>query len=108
MSVIEPRRGHVYRMFDQDYGTLHCLVISTLPAYDTDDSCLAVRITVTGTVHHFPGWVRLSSGDPVGGYAVTHDLDRADPEEMKEDLGPLSMDSMVKVEQALKRMMFGK
>jgi mRNA interferase MazF len=92
-------------MYDQEYGTLHCLVISTLPAHDTDDSALAVRITMTTKAHSFPGWVRLSSGDPVGGYAVTHDLDRVDPDELKEDLGEISLDTLVKVRQALKHML---
>jgi mRNA-degrading endonuclease toxin of MazEF toxin-antitoxin module len=91
-------------MHDQQYGTMHCLVISTLPAYDSDDSALTVRVTLTSKAHNFPGWVRLNSGDPVGGYAVTHDLDRVDPDELKEDLGELSLDTLVKVRQALRRM----
>lgn len=105
MTNAEAVRGHVYRMHDDEYGLLYCMVISTLPSFDGDTSCLAVRVTVTTASHSFPGWVRLESGDPGCGYVVTHDLDRVDHDELKEDLGPLSAMTLVKVEQALKRML---
>lgn len=103
--MITPMRGHVYRMTDPEYGTLYCLAISVVPSYEGDRSILAVRVTVTGQMHHFPGWVRMNSGDPCGGYVVTHDLDRVDLDELTEDYGPLSMDTMVDVEKALRRML---
>lgn len=102
---IEPFRGHVYRMVDDEYGTLYCLVISTIPAFEADSSCLAARVTLTTQRHDFPGWVRLKSGDPCGGYVVTHDLDRVDHDELKEDIGPLSAETLLQVERALKRML---
>lgn len=102
---ITPERGHVYRMYSDEYGRLYCMVISTVPAFEADSSCLAVRVSVTNKAHDFPGWVRLSSGDPGYGYVVTHDLDRVDFDELKEDLGPVSSNTLFAVEHALKRML---
>lgn len=102
---ITPERGHIYRMIDDEYGTLHCLVVSTIPAFEADSSCLAARVTVTRDKHDFPGWVRLASGDPGFGYVVTHDLDRVDLSELKEDLGELSIDTMMEVGRALRKML---
>lgn len=103
--MIKPQRGHVYRMHDDEYGAMHCLVISTIPSADDDDSSIALRIAVTTTPHHFPYWVRLSSGDPTFGYVVIHDLDRVGHDELKEDLGLLSLETMVNVERSLKRLL---
>lgn len=104
MSVIQPERGHVYRIHDDEYGRMHCLVISTVPSHDADTSCLALRVAVTNRRFHFPYWVKLGSGDPGFGYVVVHDLDRVGHDEMKEDLGPLSLETMMSVKQSLKRL----
>lgn len=100
MKII-PARGHVYRMDDPSYGTLFCLSVS-VPRLELDDTCTAVRVSVTSERRDFPGWVRLGSGDPGFGYVVTQDIDRVDYEELAEDLGELSMETMLKVERALK------
>jgi mRNA-degrading endonuclease toxin of MazEF toxin-antitoxin module len=89
-------------MHGDDYGTLHCLLVSTVPVCEGDMSCLAVRVSVTREPRRFPYWVRLGSGDPGFGYVVVHDLDRVEAEELKEDLGELSTESMFEVERALK------
>jgi mRNA-degrading endonuclease toxin of MazEF toxin-antitoxin module len=89
-------------MQDPEYGRLHCLAIGTSPVHPGDTSILAIRVTVTGQQLHSPYWVRLRSGDPCGGYVVVHDLDRVDLDELTEDLGPLSFESMFEVEKALK------
>ena len=98
-------RGHVYRIEDPDYGTLHCLCVSTERGTDSPDSFLAVRVTVTRQPRDFPGWVRLGSGDPVPGYAATDDLDRVEYDELAEDLGEISMETQLGVNQALRRML---
>jgi mRNA-degrading endonuclease toxin of MazEF toxin-antitoxin module len=103
--TIAPKRGHVYRMQGYASGPLHCLAIATSPVHPGDESFLAVRVSVTGQQLHFPYWVRLRSGDPCGGYVVVHDLDRVDLDELTEDLGPLSFESMFEVEKALKGML---
>lgn len=103
--IPDPQRGHVYRMSDPEYGTLHCLVISIASSYQGDESVLAVRVTVTGQIHRFPGWVRMTSGDPCAGYVVVGDLDRVDCEEFSQDLGPLSATTLFETEQALKKML---
>ena len=103
MSTDNPIRGHIYRMYDPDYGTLHCLVISSEQVHGTEGSSLALRVTVTSQRYNFPYWVRLSSGDPCPGYAIAYDLDRVDHDELKEDLGELSAPTMLLVDQALRR-----
>lgn len=102
--IIRPVRGHIYRMHDPEYGTLFCLVVS-VAREELGDTCIAVRVSVTKERRAFPGWVRLGSGDPAFGYVITQDIDRADHEELKEDLGEVSMETMADVGRALKRML---
>lgn len=104
MNIV-PKRGHVYRMEDPEYGRLHCLALAVQSVPGMEDSFLAVRVTVTGQRHDFPGWVRLVSGDPCAGYVVVHDLDRVDTCELSEDLGHLAMVTLLEVERELKRML---
>lgn len=101
---MNPRRGHVYRMHDESYGTLFCLTLPTLYG-QLHGSCLAVRVSVTQETRDFPGWVRLTAGDPAFGYVVTQDIDRVGHDELKEDLGPLSVATMLQTEQTLKRVL---
>lgn len=103
--TLKPIRAHVYRMQDPEYGTLHCLCISTERGYLNPDSFLAVRVAVTRDRHDFPGWIRMSAGDPVTGYAATDDLDRVDYDELAEDLGQITMETEYKVKQAIRRML---
>jgi mRNA-degrading endonuclease toxin of MazEF toxin-antitoxin module len=103
--VINPKRGCVYRMEDPEYGRLHCLALAVQSVPGMEDSFLALRVSVTGQRLDFPGWVRLTSGDPCAGYAVVHDIDRVDIEELAEELGPLSPVTMLAVEQQIKRML---
>lgn len=101
---LRPIRGHVFRMSDPEYGTLYCLPLST-PYAELRDSCLAVRVSVTHQRRDFPGWVRLGSGDPAFGYVVTQDIDGVDDDELKEDLGPLSAETMLNVERMVRRVL---
>lgn len=101
--TIKPQRGHVYRIQDPDYGTLHCLCVSAGRGYTNPDSFQAVRIAVTRERHEFPGWIRMNSGDPIPGYAATDDLDRIDYDELAEDLGEVTMETMDAVRRALRR-----
>lgn len=105
MTPVAPQRGHVYRMEDPGYGRLHCLVIAVSPPELKDDVCQALRVTVTHNHRlSFPGWVRMRSGDPAAGYVIVSvpDLAHVDFDELTEDLGPLSMETMVEVEKALR------
>lgn len=105
--TIEPQRGHVYRIQDPEYGTLHCLAVAVKTGPDGGD-CLAVRVTVTGQRLSFPGWVRMGSGDPAGGYITVsdiEDLDHVDREELVDDLGVLSPETMMLVEKELRKML---
>ena len=98
---ITPVRGHIYRMDSED-GRLYCMVIAVHPAYEGDSSFVAVRVSVTNQHRSFPGWVRLTSGDPATGYVIVQDLDRVDLEELTDDLGKVSMSTMFEVEKALR------
>lgn len=91
-------------MYDSVYGTLFCLTVSDSHA-ELGDTCIAVRASGSTERRDFPGWVRFGAGDPVAGYAVVHDLDRVDFDELKEDLGPVSQDTMHNVNRALKRLL---
>ncbi len=91
-------------MHDEEYGTLFCLAMSTAYA-QLHESFLAVRVSVTREARDFPGWVRLHAGDPDFGYVVAHDIDRVDRDELKEDLGPLSVGTMLGVEDVVKRVL---
>jgi mRNA-degrading endonuclease toxin of MazEF toxin-antitoxin module len=88
-----------------EYGRLHCLAIAVQSVPGMENSFRALRVTVTGQRHDFPGWVRLTSGDPCAGYVVVHDIDRVDTDELNEELGPLSPVTMLAVEQQIKRML---
>lgn len=102
--MITPQRGNLYRLHDPEYGTFYCLAISA-PYAEMDGGCIAVRVSLTNEHRDFPGWVRLGTGDPAFGYVVTPDIDRVDHDELKEDLGPLSLGTMVQVDQALKKVL---
>lgn len=101
MTFVEP--GHVYRLRDVGFGTLHCLAVDTKPAPDLEDSFGALRVTLATQRHSFPDWVRFTSGDPCPGYAVVYDYERVGTEEIKENLGALSLDTWIEVRVALKR-----
>ena len=73
--------------------------------FELGDTCFAVRATGATKRYDFPGWVRFGAGDPVAGYAVVHDLDRVDFDELKEDLGAVSQETMHSVGRALKRLL---
>lgn len=103
--MIHPQRGHVYRMEDPEYGRLHCLAIAVQEFPGMENSFQAIRVTVTGQRHDFPLWIRMHSGDPCAGYVVVHDLDRVDTDELTDDCGPLSSETLFSVEQALKKML---
>lgn len=103
--MIEPKRGHIYRMEDPEYGRLHCLAIAVQSVPGLEGSFLAVRVTLMPRRVDFSGWVRLSSGDPCGGYIVVHDLDRVEICELADDLGMISMPTLNAVERSLKWML---
>lgn len=98
-----PIRGHVYRMHDPEYGTLFCLIITTEPSHLYPESCVAARVTVTPERRYFPLWVRLGPGDPTSGYVAVDDFDRVDYEELKEDIGEVTFETMTEVCKTLKR-----
>lgn len=100
---LTPVRGHVYRMNDEQ-APLYCMAIAVLPAQADDPGFYGLRVTVTSARHDFPGWVRLNSGDPVGGYVCCHDLSWVELEELDQDLGPVSMETMLEIEKAVRRL----
>lgn len=102
--MILPKRGHVYRLEeDPEFGRTHCLAVAVQHIPGMEDTFLAVRVTITSQRHDFPTWVRMTSGDPCAGYVVVYDIDRRDNEEITEDLGPLSLATLLNVERELQR-----
>jgi mRNA-degrading endonuclease toxin of MazEF toxin-antitoxin module len=101
--TIKPIRSHIYRMKDPEYGTLFCLCITTEHGLFNPDTFKAARVTITREIHDFPGWVRLTSGDPVSGYVDTHDFESVEYDELIEDLGEVCPETDLQVRRTLRR-----
>ena len=97
MSVA-PLRGQVYRC-DLGYGLKPWLVISNNSRNRLLSDVIAIRLTTT--TRELPTWVKLSQADPLTGYANADCIEQLGKDELGEYLGPLSRESMGKVNQAL-------
>lgn len=98
------QHGHIYRIFAEPDITLLGLVISTGFVNTAEDSCVMVLVTRDRNAPAgLPRWVRMSSGDPTAGYIVCHDINTVAQMYLKEDLGPITLDTHLKVNEALKR-----
>lgn len=105
---IAPQRGHVYRVMigPTAESAILCLVVSS-NAHNAQESKYACVLVTSerNAPAGLPSWVRLASGDPAFGHIVCSHIDMIFPEELKEDLGSVSMETELKVNQALKRML---
>lgn len=103
MSQIIPQRGHIYRVALAPEVTGLGLVISTVPHNNRYPDCLTIGVQAgRDSQQLYPGWIRLSSGDPAFGYITCNDIGPTGRDELKEDLGELSPDTMREVERVLK------
>lgn len=51
-----------------------------------------------------PSWVRLNAGDPAFGYAVCSYVNMVHKDELREDLGEITMETQLGVDRAIRRM----
>jgi mRNA interferase MazF len=91
-------RGQVYRS-DLGYGAKPWLVISNNKRNALLNSVIAVRITTTSK--DLPTWVPLTRADPITGYVNTDDIQQLYIDELGDELGTLSRQTMLNVNRAL-------
>jgi mRNA interferase MazF len=94
-----PVRGRVYRA-DLGFGLKPWLVVSNNARNKAIDDCLVVRITTTE--RQLPSWVELTQNDPLVGFVNCDDLGPLYKDQIGEDLGALSPETMMRVAQALR------
>ncbi len=97
MSVT-PARGQVYRC-DLGYGAKPWLVVSNNARNRVLSDVIAIRLTTT--VRELPTWVKLSTADPLTGYANADCIEQLGKDELGDYLGALSPATMRTVNQAL-------
>jgi mRNA interferase MazF len=98
---IIPVRGLVYRA-DVGYGPKPFLVVSNNTRNQNLSDCLAVRLTTTPKPD-LPSIVKLESADaPLIGSVCCDDITALYRDELKEQLGALSLGTIMRVATALK------
>lgn len=102
MSQGVPQRGHIYRIDVGQEDTLLALVLSVRAVHEVQSDCITLLVVRDRTPVRLPYWVRLGAGDPSFGYVVCRDIGMVGREDLKEDLGELSGETMREVERALK------
>ncbi|WP_445400534.1 type II toxin-antitoxin system PemK/MazF family toxin [Streptomyces sp. LE64] len=103
MSEIVPVRGRVYRA-DLGAGLKPWLVVSNNARNRSLGDCVVVRIT-TSTKPPLASIVELGTHDPLVGRVLCDDLGPMYRDEIKEDLGALSLQTMVRVGTALQHVL---
>jgi mRNA interferase MazF len=90
-----PLRGRVYRA-DIGTGLKPYLVVSNNGRNAATDSCLAARITTTRKppLHTI---IELAEGDPVTGRVLCDDVFKLYHDELREDLGALTPETMLRI-----------
>jgi mRNA interferase MazF len=98
---IIPVRGLVYRA-DLGFGLKPFLVVSNNTRNQKLNDCLVVRLTTTPKPD-LPSIVKLEAADaPLVGYVCCDDIAPAYRDELKAQVGALSLPSMMRVANALK------
>jgi mRNA interferase MazF len=88
----------VYRC-DLGYGAKPWLVVSNNARNRLLSDVIAIRLTTT--VRQLPTWVKLSSADPLTGYANADCIEQLGKHELSDYLGALTPATMRNVNQAL-------
>jgi mRNA-degrading endonuclease toxin of MazEF toxin-antitoxin module len=100
------QRGHIYRIVAEPDITLLGLVVSADFVHTGEDSCVIVLVSRDRDAPSgLPRWVRLTSGDPLSGHIVCHEINTVAQDDLQDDLGSISLETQLKVNQALKRML---
>ncbi|HCT74996.1 MAG TPA: MazF family transcriptional regulator [Micromonosporaceae bacterium] len=95
-----PARGRVY-MADLGYGDKPFLVVSNNARNTKLEDCVAVRITTTQKPE-IASIVPLSGSDPLVGRVLCDDIVRLYRDELRRDVGALSVPTMNRVGAALR------
>lgn len=104
MSETTARRGHICRVAVAQQSTTLVLVVSMNAANTRRRRYITAAVSAErGAPDGMPDWVRLGSGDPVFGHIVCGELGMVRQDQIIEDLGEISLDTTVRVNQALKR-----
>lgn len=100
------QRGHIYRVTFDTGTTVLGLVVSAdwLNIQSTDYATVQVT-SASADQTGLPGSIRLGSGDPLSGWVVCRDIGMVHLDELTEDLGPVSLDTEIRVNHALKRIL---
>jgi mRNA-degrading endonuclease toxin of MazEF toxin-antitoxin module len=101
MNIIA-KRGHIYRVALEQDSTVLGLILSNDRLNGEYDEYVTAQVAASKDHEGTGGAVRLKSGDPVFGYVICRDIGMVHQEELKEDLGKLSMETMVEVERSLR------
>lgn len=102
--MITPVRGRLYRA-DVGFGKKPWLVVSNNARNSALEECLVVRITTTSKHQELPSRVALGQNDPLQGFVVCDDLGPMYLDQIEEDLGALSLNTMVQVGAALRHVL---
>jgi mRNA-degrading endonuclease toxin of MazEF toxin-antitoxin module len=98
------QHGHIYRILLEPDISLLGLVISMDTANAVEDTCNVVLVSRDRNVPTgLPRWVRMVSGDPTAGHIVCHDINTVTQVYLKEDLGPITLETQLRVNQVIKR-----
>lgn len=103
---IAARHGNIYRIALEPDVVVLGLIISIDRLNDRHPDYTTVQVTASKLHEGTFGAVRLNSGDPAFGYVICRDSGMVRQEELKEDLGRLSMESLDNVKKAL-RLVYG-
>ncbi|MGW6862553.1 type II toxin-antitoxin system PemK/MazF family toxin [Streptomyces xanthophaeus] len=103
MSDAVPVRGRVYRA-DLGHGLKPWLVVSNNARNRALDDVIVVRIT-TSAKPELPSIVELGKDDPLVGRVLCDDLGPLYRDEIRDDLGALSNQTMIKVATALQHVL---
>ena len=105
MSGFVVKRGHVFRVVLGQGPTVLGLVLSNDRHNTEYDEYVTAQVAASKEHEGTGGSVRLKSGDPAFGYVICRDIGMVHREELKEDIGPLSMETMLEVERTLKQVL---
>lgn len=101
--MITAQRGHIYRIaFTPDTVVLG-LIISADRFNERSQEYAALQVSANPVHEYTAAAVRLSAGDPAFGHVICRDIGMIHHGELKEDLGALTMSTLLDVEHRLKR-----
>ncbi|MGP3954429.1 type II toxin-antitoxin system PemK/MazF family toxin [Nonomuraea sp. 3N208] len=97
-----PLRGHVYMAdLGEEYGEKPYVIVSNNARNRALPSYLAVRIT-TSAKPPLPSIIELTAEDPVVGRALCDDIVILFPEDLRRELGGLSLQTTMRIGQGLR------